>query len=135
MRLLSLLLLTSFLIQLGCQDHGVSVPEMSASQYEASIDGQNLKCTVNQRFTLTLGVSADGGYQWDWTIANPSVVQLDSTSVKPPLPPVVGGEAVEMFHFRTTGVGVSRVKLIQHRVWEPNIPPIGSIEFLLYVQP
>ena len=116
----------------GCSDNVIS----SEDQFDISIDGQTITINTNQKFTLELDLHADGGYQWDYSISDTAVVQIDSTSYRPQSGNwnQVGGVTIETFYFCGIRTGQCVVNLIEHRVWEKDVPPINSVQFSVIVK-
>jgi hypothetical protein len=114
---------------LGCSDMGTQTP------LDSSIDRKNVTYPINHTFPLELDLHADGGYQWDNTISDTTIVHLDSTNYRPKQGGQIvdGGLTVETFYFRTRKVGKCTVRLIEHRGWLPNVAPINTVEFTVSV--
>ena len=128
------------LVIVGCSDHGANlvIPDPSNAPFTVAINGKSIACSPNECFSLELDLNADAGNQWDHNFSDPSVLQLDSTAFRPKdaYPPgMVGGLAIETFHFRATKTGRCAVDLIQHQAWEPDVPPIQTVRFVVVVQP
>jgi predicted secreted protein len=128
-----------FLLISGCSDlgvNGVFLPPVG-TPLTSSVNGTELTCLHNQRFSLELDLSADAGYHWDHSISDPSVLILDSTAYRPRSGNwnQVGGITVETFYFRAAGPGMCTVELSQRRRWEPNVPPIQTVRFFVFVYP
>ena len=121
----------------GCSDRGFDLaPQIPEQQgYSILVRSESLTCTLGQAFPVTVDLNADGGYRWDCTITQPQVVTLDSSSIRPPDPHQIGGDALQTFYFRAVGAGSCRILMIQHRVWEPAVPPIEAIEYDITVRP
>jgi len=121
----------------GCTDRGFQLvpPFPEQTGYDLNVQGRSLSCVLGETFTVALDVNADGGYRWDCTITQPEVVRLDSSSTRPKNPGVVGGLSVQTYSFHSVGAGSCRILLIQHRVWEPAVPPIQAIEYDIFVHP
>ncbi len=124
------------IILAGCTDMGSEPVITTAAGLDASIDGKTVEVGQNQRFSLELDLNADGGYQWDYQISDTNVVRMESTSYRPKSGQwgMVGGLTVETFQFRTGRTGTSAIHLIEHRGWEPDIPPINTVEFIVLVK-
>ncbi len=107
----------------------------SEPKLDSLINGRNVSYASNQRFVLELDLQADAGYQWDYSISDTDVVRIDSTSYRPKSGNwnQVGGVTIETFYFRTMRSGKSIVEMIEHRGWEPNVPPIETLKFTVLV--
>jgi len=130
-------LIALVLLAAGCSDRGFDLAPPFPEQrgVDVQVRGESLTCTLGQRFPVSLDVEADGGYRWDCTITQPQVVSLDSSSIRPKSPGVVGGTSVETFYFHAVGAGSCRLLLVKHRAWESAVLPIEAIEYDIVVRP
>jgi len=121
----------------GCSDRGFDLAPTIPGQggYDILVRGEVLTCTLGQTFPIVLNVNADGGYRWDYTIVEPQVIRLDSSSTRPQYPNTVGGTSIQTFYFHAIGVGSCRILMIQHRAWESTVPPIEAVEYDITVRP
>jgi predicted secreted protein len=119
----------------GCSDSGVPTKAV----LDSSVNGRKLDYPQEYSFALDLDVHADGGYQWECQLSNASSLSLDSTRFRPKQEPkqggpiMVGGLTVETFHFRTIKEGECTVTLKERRVWENDVPPIQTLQFIVSV--
>jgi predicted secreted protein len=106
----------------------------TAVELDSTIDGGSISLVRSQQFVVHLDAYTDAGYQWDCTIADTLIVRLDSTIYRPKNDTLlVGGLAVASFHFCAVGAGRSDITLIEHRVWEKDIPPLHTVRFTAVV--
>ncbi|HEY9165679.1 MAG TPA: protease inhibitor I42 family protein [Candidatus Kryptonia bacterium] len=119
----------------GCNKSGNSLSP-TEPKLDSTISGKTLAYSTNQRFLLELDLSADAGYQWDYSVSDSIVARIDSTNYRPKSGNwnQVGGLTVESFFFRTMKPGTCLVVMVEHRGWEPNVPPIDSLKFFISVQ-
>ena len=120
----------------GCNDMGTNtdVSGVTGRLFDSTVNGTTLACPVGVTFSLALDLSADAGYQWFYTMSNPSVVELVSTDYRPKNGGGgVGGLTVETFYFQGAKPGTCTVVLDQRRGWETGVPPIVSISFQVSV--
>jgi inhibitor of cysteine peptidase len=64
------------------------------------------------------------GYTWDVADADPSIVRLNEAKYVPDQPQRAGSGGVQHYAFDITGKGQTTLKIICHRPWEKNTPPI-----------
>jgi predicted secreted protein len=116
----------------GCSDS--SLP--TEVQYDSSINGKIITIIPGYVYALELDLNADAGYQWDYSISNAAVIEMDSTSYRPKSGNrnQCGGLTVETFYFRGKRSGLCFVRLIEHQVWEKDVPPINTIQFSINVK-
>jgi predicted secreted protein len=104
---------------------------------DSSVNGKSLNYSAGQAFSLDLDVSADAGYQWDYTISEPAVVVVVSGSTirpKNPGPVVPGGATMQTFYFRAAGRGQCTITLVERQGWMKDVPPIVTVEFTVVVR-
>ena len=124
------LIIISFLI--GCSESSSPIE----TNYDSSINGKSIVIRPNQKYILELDLNADAGYSWTYTIANPKVINIDSTKyrAKSGKPNQVGGLTVETFYFSGKSTGQCFINLIEHQVWMKNVPPINTVRFNVIVR-
>jgi predicted secreted protein len=127
-----LLFLIIISLLFGCSDS--SIP--TEAQLDSSINGKNITVNTNSKFAMELDLNADGGYIWDYSLSDASVIKVDSTSYKPKSGnwDQVGGLTVETFYFCSKKTGQCKVNLIEHRGWESDVSPINTVQFNVIVR-
>ena len=110
-------------------------PDSEEVMIDSTANGTTISYPVDERFCLELLLSADAGFQWDYTLSDTSVVCIDSTCCRPASGDwnQVGGYTIESFHFRTIHSGLCSVHLIEHQAWIPEVPPIHTCSFTVAV--
>jgi hypothetical protein len=109
----------------------ITLPEQA---WDSTINGKSLNYPLNQKFSLQLDLHADGGFQWDISMTDTSIVCVDSIDCRPYGDiPVVGGLAVETIYFCTMNTGSTVIILVEHRVWEAGVPALDSLAFSVSV--
>jgi predicted secreted protein len=117
----------------GCAES--SMPTIT--QLDSSVNGKSIQLLRNQRLLLDLEIHSDGGYQWDCQLSDSKVIKKDSTNIisKNRNVNMVGGISVETFYFSSNIVtGECEITLIEHRIWEKDIPPINKVQFKVIVK-
>ncbi len=126
------------ILLLGCSDQGVNsdYPMPNGTPFTSTIDGKYVACFPKQRFSLELDLHADGGYQWDLTLGDTSILHLDSTHYRPKSGnwSGVGGLTVETFDFRAVHIGQCTINLAERQEWMKDVPPINTIRFAVIVK-
>ena len=129
-RLLLVLLMSLLCVTLGAADKSLQI----TSDY----DGKTIALKVGDRFDLALDENPTTGYGWevmeglDCVIkkhGEPAFHSLQSNTGK------VGGGGTITFHFTATGEGTAHLKLIYHRRWEKDKPPLKTFLLTVTVSP
>lgn len=117
---------------IGCSDS--SLP--TNIEWNSSINGKYLRINREQKLLLELDSNFDGGYSWDCDFSDSTIIVLDSVNSRPKNNnrELDGGIAIKTFYFRGIKRGFCKVNLIEHRVWEKDIPPINIIQFNIRVK-
>ncbi len=126
------LLFVLILFVCGCSDSS-SPTEI---QLNSSVNEKIITVFSNHKFVLDLDLNADGGYQWDCKISDPTIVVIDSTSYRTKESGEIkcGGLMVETFYFSGRKAGQSIVNLIENRAWEEDVLPINVVQFSVVVR-
>jgi predicted secreted protein len=115
---------------LGCSESS----QPTEPQLGSDMGGKSAIYLPNQQFSLKLDLNADGGYQWDCSISDTTVVRIDSTRFRSKSGEIVaGGLVVETFYFRTMTIGHCMISLKECRGWERGTPPIHIVQFWVVV--
>jgi predicted secreted protein len=87
---------------------------------DASVGGKTVHYSVHQRFTLQLDVMATAGYTWLCSIADTTVVRLDSIHYAPKSGAMpIGGRSIQTLYFQALAAGQTPVTLAHcHRFIE-----------------
>ncbi len=99
-------------------------------------DGQTVQLKKDGSLSITLVSNPTTGYQW-------TVDQIDGSQLKqlgdpeyvtdcPNGLPGCGGH--QTFHFTATAAGQSQLRLIYHRTFETNLPPLHTFSVTINVQ-
>jgi len=109
----------------GCSD--------SVNNPNSDIMEQNITVSANQSFSFELEVCSVCGYQWNYSISDTSVLQIDSLKYKPKSENLeeIGGITIETFYFTAKTKGFCTINLAEVRNWEVETEPINSVRYFV----
>jgi len=125
-----------FSVLLACSMSSCTQPSSPEEpDLDASINDKTVYFRQSERFTLKLDLSADAGYEWEYSISDTHAVRIDSISFAPKSGNwnQVGGTTVETFFFCAAHMGRSVIDLQERRRWEQSVPAIRVIRFTVLV--
>jgi len=91
-------------------------------------DGQ-IEIMRGQTLVVTLESNPTTGYHWTVAEMNPTVLRQEGDSILELSDAgngTLGAGGVESFHLEAIGPGKTNLKLIYHRPWETNVPPLKT---------
>jgi inhibitor of cysteine peptidase len=108
------------------------------AQFNADSNGKTVALKVGDRFDLTLDENATTGYSWEIVDGLDGVLkQLGDpefhTERSDKHKVGVGGSVT--YHFEAVGEGASTLKLVYHRRWEKDKPPVKIFQLTVTVSP
>jgi inhibitor of cysteine peptidase len=127
-------LLLSLLMALSCLTLGAADKVLQVTSGSA---GKALDFKVGDRFDITLVGNPTTGYNWevaggvDGVIEQSGKVEYHSQGTQPQ----PGGGGTFTFHFTAKSKGNTHLKLIYHRSFEKDKPPIETFELTVNVKP
>jgi inhibitor of cysteine peptidase len=116
----------------GCVSHS---SEPSTLLMEETDSGQTVAMTVEQELQISLGSNPSTGYSWEIESALDGILQQIGEPVFMPDTNLPGSGGTEVFTFRAIAAGELSLRLIYHRTWEENVPPIRTFELFITVTP
>ncbi|MBI5301384.1 MAG: protease inhibitor I42 family protein [Chloroflexi bacterium] len=106
----------------GCSPSEVNV--------DANANGGQKQVARGQTLFVTLESNPSTGYRWDVVEIDGAVLRQSSESVFKSFsisnPPLLGMGGTETFRFETLGAGMTTLKMVYHRVWENDVPPLKT---------
>jgi inhibitor of cysteine peptidase len=106
------------------------------AQFNADSDGKTAVFKVGDRFDLTLPENATTGYAWEVVeglgravrqLGEPEVRSNGSDDKR------VGVGGTVTYHFKAVGAGTATLKLVYHRRWEKDKPPLKTFQLTVTV--
>jgi inhibitor of cysteine peptidase len=99
-------------------------------------NGKSIELKVGDKVELTLASNPTTGYDWEWTSKDGSVLtQLgDPAFVQEGEEGLVGAGGKTTYTFEATATGEMKLKLVYHRAWETDVPPVQEFEVTIVVK-
>jgi inhibitor of cysteine peptidase len=127
---LILLLIVSSLSACGTS----AAPEKSVRKITEADIGRQIELRTGDTLEITLSVNPTTGFQWE-------VSDLDSTILRPvgeptfkPSSNAVGSGGQVTLRFESVATGQKELKLILHRPFEKDVPPIQTFDVTVIVK-
>jgi len=93
---------------------------------DAEMNGSSIELETGQTLTLKLDSNPTTGYDWDLIEIDPAILkQVGEVDYKPDSI-LTGSGGVNTYTFETVASGAARLKLIYHRAWETDSPPLET---------
>ncbi len=97
-------------------------------------NGSTVALQVGERFDLSLAANLTTGYRWELTAIERAIVTLAGEPDYDVGSNMPGAGGIQTFHFVTAAAGQTLLKLIYHRPFETNTPPLKTVELTVLVQ-
>lgn len=95
--------------------------------------GKTVEMLVGDELEVALPGKPTMGYIWDVTSVDTNILKLcDADFIKNN--EAIGSGGLEVIRFHALAVGTSEVKLILHRSFEQNTPPLKTFELTVIVK-
>jgi len=93
---------------------------------DAEMNGRSIELASGQLMTLKLDSNPTTGYDWDLVEVDSAILrQVGDVDYKPGSI-LTGSGGVNTYTFEAVASGTTRLKLIYHRAWELNSPPLET---------
>src|SRR5262245_47871717 len=129
--MLRLILIVSASLLYACGAQGSS--EQSTRQLTETDDGRLIELKVGDKLEVTLPGNPTTGFQWE-------VSDVDSIILTPiggpefePSSNAIGSGGNITLRFEAVGAGQTELKLIYHRPFEENVPPVQTFQVSITV--
>jgi len=98
--------------------------------------GSNLKMNRGDTLEVVLKANPTTGYRWEVASVDSAILKSTSTVYKPNKVPrgIVGSGGKSILRFRATKKGETDLKLIYHRSFEKDVPPVKTFELTVTVK-
>jgi inhibitor of cysteine peptidase len=100
-----------------------------------SDSGQILELRVNDTFLILLDSNPSTGYSWNVEYIDLAVLEQVGEPLFTPDSNLPGSGGTTMFAFQTIAVGQTLLRLIYHRTWEEDTPPLKTFEITITITP
>ena len=96
--------------------------------------GQTIEMNVGDTFSVELESNPSTGYSWQVAAMDNAVLKQIGQPEFKPESDQVGAGGIEILRFETVGRGQSILKLIYHRPWDQDVPPLETYEVRVVVK-
>ncbi len=104
----------------------------------AAANGSEIAVQQGQAVVVALESNPSTGYGWEVAQNDGGVLVLEGEpqfeSVPPQGTPLLGAGGTQTFRFKTVGSGSAELKLVYHRSWETNVPPLQVFDLKVVVR-
>ncbi len=104
----------------------------------AASNGGEIAVQQGQAVVVALESNPSTGYGWEVAQNDGGVLMLEGKpqfeSVPPQGTPLLGAGGTQTFRFKTVGSGTAELKLVYHRPWETNVPPLQEFNLKVVVR-
>jgi inhibitor of cysteine peptidase len=129
-RLLKLLMvLAGVLLLATCAAPGAASVRLSERD-----SGRTVELRVRDRLEIVLEGNPTTGYQWEQIAGEGSILRPAGAPDFRPDSSAPGAGGAMTLPFEAAGAGKTTLKLIYHRSFEPNVPPLKTFEANIVVQ-
>lgn len=116
----------------GCSSSG-PCGQSSLTLGEAK-SGSIIKVNSGESFVIILEGNPTTGYTWELDALDPAILQQQGEPDFTPDSDAIGSGGKFTFRFQAISAGQSPLKLIYHRPWEKDVPPLKTFELLVIVK-
>jgi inhibitor of cysteine peptidase len=128
---LILLLIVSSLSACGTS----ATPEKSARQITEADAGRQIELRTGDTLEITLPLNPTTGFQWEVSSdLDPTILRPVGEPTFKPSSSAVGSGGQVTLRFEAVGTGQTELKLILHRPFEKDVPPIQTLEVAVMVK-
>ena len=132
-RFLRILLLGClFASVVACSSSGPSGP--SSLTLEEGKSGSIIEINSGETFVIILEGNPTTGYTWEVDALGATILQQLGEPDFTPDSDAIGSGGKFTFRFRAISVGQSPLKLVYHRPWEQDVPPLKTFELTVVVK-
>jgi len=127
---LILLLMVSSLSACGTS----AAPEKSARQITQADDGRQIELQAGDTLEITLPVNPTTGFKWEVSDIDSTILRLAGEPTFEQSSNAVGSGGQVTLRFEAVRPGQTELKLILHRPFEKDAPPIQTFEVTVIVK-
>ena len=110
----------------ACAARGPS--EQSTRQLTEIDNGRSIELRVGDILEVTLPANPTTGFQWEVSEVDNAILRPIGEPKFEPSSNAVGSGGQVTFRFEAIGTGQTALKLIHHRAFEEDVPPIETFE-------
>jgi len=128
-----LIILGIILIATGCGSSGPSGP--SPIMVDENNTGSTVELHTGGRLKVILEGNPSTGYTWEVATVDPSILRQDCEPEFEPESNLIGASGKITMTFKAVSAGPTTLRLIYHRPWETDVPPLKTFEVAVVVRP
>ena len=117
---------------IACSSSGPSGPS-SLTLGEAK-SGGTVTVNAGEIFVIILEGNPTTGYTWELDAIDATILQQIGEAEFTPESNAIGSGGKFTFHFKAISAGQSFLKLVYHRSWELETPPLNTFEVTVMVK-
>lgn len=117
---------------MGCSCYGPARPVLLTVGEAKS--GSIVEMSSGDMLVLLLEGNPTTGYTWELDAFDPTILQQQGEPDFTPESDAIGSGGKFTFRFQAISAGQSPLKLIYHRPWEKDVPPLKTFELLVIVK-
>ena len=106
----------------------------NANTLTAADAGKTIEMSTGETFAVELEGNPTTGYAWEVDEINPAVLKQVGEPEFKAESDLVGAEGIVILHFEAIASGDTPLKLIYHRPWEEDVPPLEIFEVGILVK-
>jgi inhibitor of cysteine peptidase len=96
--------------------------------------GRTVELRVHDRLEVALEGNPSTGYQWEQVAGEAAILRSAGEPAFSPNTSALGAGGTVTLPFEAAGAGTTRLRLIYHRSFEPNVPPLKTFEVDIIVR-
>jgi len=122
------------IVGLLCACGVTSSSEASTRRLIEADSGRSVELHPGDKLEVTLPANPTTGFQWEVSAGNTAILQSNGEAEFQPSSSATGSGGSTTFHFQAIGPGQMQLKLIYHRPFEKDIPPVQTFEVNIIVR-
>ncbi|HUI89999.1 MAG TPA: protease inhibitor I42 family protein [Anaerolineales bacterium] len=111
-----------------------SSSEASTKRLTESDSGGSIQLHLGDKLEVTLPANPTTGFQWEVSAGNAAILQPNGAAEFQPSSSALGGGGNIIFRFQAVGTGQMPLKLVYHRPFEQDVPPVQTFEVSIIVR-
>ena len=115
----------------GCEIFGPSDP--SPIILKESQAGNTVEVSVGETFKVVLEGNPTTGYTWEINTLDTGILAQRGEPEFKPDSNAIGSGGTFTFTFQAVNIGQTILRLIYHRSWEQDVPPLKTFEVVVIV--
>ena len=124
-----LMVLAGALLLATCAAPGAASVRLSEQD-----SGRMVELRVRDRLEIVLEGNPTTGYQWEQVVGEGSILRPVGEPAFRPDSGALGAGGTVTLPFEAAAAGETRLKLIYHRSFEPNVPPLKTFEASIVIK-